>query len=135
MKNDKDEPKDEQTGRKVEGFDGIETDNPNVKLSDDGEFAVVALKKPLTQARFGKLLNGVENSKLSKDKSLELIRMRVPRVHDRIAVSKMPGALGNNVVFEYQLVARIADLPQNVLEQLTGSDWDSVQDALGKLTD
>jgi len=107
--------------------------NPRISIADDGESIHISLKVPLSSDKVPSL-KMVEAERL-KNGVLEVVVMREPCVFDRLAVSKMPGVLGNPIAYEYNLVARITDLPVEALEMLKQRDWENIQDALGKWTD
>ena len=113
---------------------GIVTDNPRIFALDDGDTMLVMLKRPLSADKV-KEVNFMDTATLKDGKVFDRIKLRVPRVSDRRAVAKMPSTLNNPIEYEFQLMARITDVPTELLEFLTQGDWENCQEALGKLTD
>lgn len=113
---------------------GTPTDNERVFLCDDGEGAVIILKRPPTVDKFP-CLKLLDAARELKDGELVKVKLRMPRVSDRLAVAKMPVAQGNQIAFEFHMIAKLSELPVEVLETVTMGDWENIQDALGKLTD
>lgn len=112
----------------------VATDNPRVWMSEDGDTAFVFLKRKLSAEKHN-CVKLIDASELTEGKVLDKIKLRVPRVSDRLTVSKMQGTIANPVAFEFQMIAKISELPDEILQILATGDWENVQDALGKLTD
>lgn len=121
------------TDSKTAALIGTKTDNTHIFTLPDDK-ALVVLKKPIKQDRH-KSMGLIEKEKLAEDFSLDRIVLRTPIVRDRLAVSKMPGVAANHILFEFQLVVRVTEMPEEILELLTTGDWENVQEAWGKLTD